>query len=213
MEDKNNTKAKLIKAGIKLFAKYGYTATSTRMIASEAGVNLSAISFHYTNKECLYVACLEYVLNKIMAYYEESYSQIEAAYETDAMTKEMAYGFIEKLLDLQIEVAFGKQYKTTLALIYRENELDYMRPLSSAVFERQEYIMARLLMTLAPDLTEKEALLTSRHINGGIIAFGEHENLVDFDESDFELDYRGKVWVFEAIKNNCLAVVKNLMKQ
>ena len=58
MNEQINTKDRLIRAGVKLFAKYGYAATSTRMIASEAGVNLSAIAFHYTNKEKLYQACL-----------------------------------------------------------------------------------------------------------------------------------------------------------
>ena len=69
MEGNNSTKTKLIKAGIKLFSQYGYAATSTRMIASEAEVNLSAIAFHYSNKERLYVACLEYMLEKVKGYY------------------------------------------------------------------------------------------------------------------------------------------------
>ena len=64
MNEQINTKDRLIRAGVKLFAKYGYAATSTRMIASEAGVNLSAIAFHYTNKEKLYQACLEYMQEK-----------------------------------------------------------------------------------------------------------------------------------------------------
>lgn len=212
MDDKSNTKKKLIKAGIKLFAQYGYTATSTRMIASEAGVNLSAISFHFTNKECLYVACLEYVLEQVMSYYADSYAEIEAAFDAGTMTAEKAYVFLEKLLDLQIEAAFGKKYKTTLALIYRENnELEYIRPLSSAVFERQEHSMAKLIMVLAP-VSEKQAMLTSRHINGSIITFGEHGNLMDFEDEDLDMDYRGRVWVFEEIKNNCLAIVKRLIE-
>ena len=57
MEDKASTKKKLLRAGIKLFAEYGYAATSTRMIAAEAGVNLSAISFHFTNKTPFYYVC------------------------------------------------------------------------------------------------------------------------------------------------------------
>ena len=56
MEGNNSTKTKLIKAGIKLFSQYGYAATSTRMIASEAGVNVAAIAFQCYKKERLYVA-------------------------------------------------------------------------------------------------------------------------------------------------------------
>ena len=77
MKEKVNTKDKLIRAGIKLFSKYGYAATSTRMIAAEAGVNLSAIAFHYTNKECLYQACLNYIVEKIREYYSPIREKIE----------------------------------------------------------------------------------------------------------------------------------------
>ena len=151
MEGNNSTKTKLIKAGIKLFSQYGYAATSTRMIASEAEVNLSAIAFHYSNKERLYVACLEYMLEKVKGYYAASYMEIEGTFKQDAMTPQKAYEFLEKLIDLQIEVAFAPQYKTTLALIYWENNgPGDMRPLSAAAFDRQERVMAELIQTVAP---------------------------------------------------------------
>ena len=44
--------------------------------------------------------------------------EIEGPLNRDAMTPQKAYEFLEKLIDLQIEVALP-QYKTTLAL--REN--------------------------------------------------------------------------------------------
>lgn len=214
MEDKASTKKKLLRAGIKLFAEYGYAATSTRMIATEAGVNLSAISFHFTNKECLYVACLEYVHKKVMDYYESSYAEIEEAFQSDKMDEEAAFHYLGKMIDQQIEVAFNKKYQNTLALIYWENkEIDYVRPLSSAVFERQEFAMARLIMVLAPKITEKQAVLASRQINGSIIAFGEHGNLVQLEEEDYEVDYKGSSWIYDEVKNNCLAIVKNLMNR
>lgn len=213
MDDKSNTKTKLIKAGIKLFAQYGYAATSTRMIASEAGVNLSAISFHFNNKECLYVACLEYVLIKVKSYYADSYAAIEDTFEKGEMTPEKAYRFVERLIDLQTEVAFGKQYQNTLALIYRENnEVEYIRPLSSAVFERQEHVMAKLIMTLAP-VSEMQAMLTSRHINGSIISFGEHRNFVDFEVDSLRINYQSSKWMHDEIKKNCLAIIDRLIRK
>lgn len=214
MEDKANTKKKLLRAGIKLFAEYGYSATSTRMIAAEAGVNLSAISFHFTNKECLYVSCLEYIHEKVMKYYEASYAEIEEAFNEGNMTTELAYSYLGKLIDQQIEVAFDKKYQNTLALIYWENkEIDYIRPLSSAVFERQEFAMARLIMVLAPQIQEKQAVLASRHINGSIIAFGEHGNLMHLNDDDYDLEYNGSSWIRDEVKNNCLAIVSNLINR
>ena len=36
-QEQMNTKERLVRAGVKLFSKYGYAETSTRMIATEAG--------------------------------------------------------------------------------------------------------------------------------------------------------------------------------
>ena len=119
-------------------------------------MNLSAIAFHYSNKERLYVACLEYMLEKVKGYYAASYMEIEGTFKQDAMTPQKAYEFLEKLIDLQIEVAFAPQYKTTLALIYWENNgPGDMRPLSAAAFDRQERVMA--------ELDRKSARLNSSH--------------------------------------------------
>ncbi len=48
------TKQTLIEAGIKLFGEHGFSGTSTRGIARQAGVNLGLISFHFGTKERLY---------------------------------------------------------------------------------------------------------------------------------------------------------------
>ena len=215
MEDKASTKKKLLRTGIKLFAEYGYAATSTRMIASAAGVNLSAISFHFNNKECLYVACLEYVHEKIIQYYEESFDEIEKAFQENQMTEELAYHFLGRMLDQQLEVAFDKRYQTTLSLIYQENKAieQNVRPLSAVVFEKQEYTMARLIMALAPKVSEKQAVLASRQINGSIIAFGEHRNLLQMTDDNYEEEYKDSSWMRDEVKNNCLAIVKNLMNK
>ena len=212
MEGNNSTKTKLIKAGIKLFSQYGYAATSTRMIASEAEVNLSAIAFHYFNKERLYVACLEYMLEKVKGYYAASYMEIAGTFKQDAMTPQKAYEFLEKLIDLQIEVAFAPQYKTTLALIYWENNgPGDMRPLSAAAFDRQERVMAELIQTVAP-VSQSQAIIASRHINGSIISFGEHRGFIE-DLIPKPLEGESvPLWIREEIKGNCLAIVQRLMK-
>ncbi len=58
---KKDTKKLLIIHAGKLFADYGFDGVTTRMIAESAGKPLSAIHYHFTNKEDLYVAAFEYV--------------------------------------------------------------------------------------------------------------------------------------------------------
>ena len=53
------TQERLIKATQALIASYGYDAMTTRMIANTAGVSLSAINFHFNNKEELIATAIE----------------------------------------------------------------------------------------------------------------------------------------------------------
>lgn len=50
------TRNSLITAAGELFAEFGYSGVTTRMIADRAGVRLSAIHYHFGNKEKLYIA-------------------------------------------------------------------------------------------------------------------------------------------------------------
>ena len=51
---KVTTENKIIMAANKLFAQKGYSATTTRDIAKEAGTNLALINYHFGSKENLY---------------------------------------------------------------------------------------------------------------------------------------------------------------
>ncbi|MBG59213.1 MAG: hypothetical protein CMJ16_02020 [Peredibacter sp.] len=53
MTDKD-TKGKILKIAHELFSQKGYDGVSVREISSAAGVNISAISYHFENKEKLF---------------------------------------------------------------------------------------------------------------------------------------------------------------
>lgn len=59
----NDTKGRLVEAGLKLFGLHGMEATSTRSLAREAGVNLAAIPYHFGGKQGLYRAVLEHIVS------------------------------------------------------------------------------------------------------------------------------------------------------
>ncbi|MFO1378854.1 MAG: CerR family C-terminal domain-containing protein [Chitinivorax sp.] len=51
-----DTRKRLIEAGIGLFGQYGYDAVTTRQLAETAGVNQAAIPYHFGGKEGVYRA-------------------------------------------------------------------------------------------------------------------------------------------------------------
>jgi AcrR family transcriptional regulator len=56
--DAEATRAQLITAGRRRFAKYGYAATTVREIAGDAGVNVALINRYFDSKEGLFEECL-----------------------------------------------------------------------------------------------------------------------------------------------------------
>jgi AcrR family transcriptional regulator len=55
MAERDETRQRILEAAGPLFAEHGFNATSVRTIIEHAGVNLSAVNYHFRSKEQLYV--------------------------------------------------------------------------------------------------------------------------------------------------------------
>lgn len=62
---RHSTGAQLVAAGLHLFGRDGFEATSTRAIAARAGTNISSIAYHFGGKDGLRVACADAVVAAI----------------------------------------------------------------------------------------------------------------------------------------------------
>ncbi len=58
-----SAKDRLIEAAIKIFALHGYEGASTRLLAKEAGVNISASMYYFTDKNGLYKESMKHLAN------------------------------------------------------------------------------------------------------------------------------------------------------
>lgn len=67
-ERTRETRERLIRAGLSLFSKHGLEGVRTRQLAEAAGVNQSAIPYHFGGKEGVYLAVLEHVAGSIVAH-------------------------------------------------------------------------------------------------------------------------------------------------
>lgn len=66
-ETRLDARERLIRAGIEIFAENGFNATTTRMLADKAQVNLSAIPYYFKTKEGLYLAAVEHIADQLGA--------------------------------------------------------------------------------------------------------------------------------------------------
>ena len=67
LKDAEGTRQALIRAGLDLFGRNGFDATSTREIAQAAGVNSAGIAYHFGGKDGLRQACAEAIIARLQA--------------------------------------------------------------------------------------------------------------------------------------------------
>ncbi|WP_159084707.1 CerR family C-terminal domain-containing protein [Dongshaea marina] len=65
MSKREQSKQRLLEAGLNVFSRYGYLGATTRTIAQEAQTNISVIAYHFGNKEGLYHAVIESFISDI----------------------------------------------------------------------------------------------------------------------------------------------------
>ena len=86
------TRAALVAAGLDLFGRRGFEATSTREIAAAAGVNLAAIAYHFGSKDGLRLACADFIAARTLAENMEIFERAEVTanpvYEIDQLIED-----------------------------------------------------------------------------------------------------------------------------
>lgn len=71
------TRARLIDSAMRLFGERGFGAATTRDIAVDAGVNAPALQYYFGNKEGLYQACVEYIIERVWEQVREAVDDAE----------------------------------------------------------------------------------------------------------------------------------------
>ena len=59
------TRVALIRAGLALFGRNGFDATSTRQISTAAKANIGSIAYHFGGKEGLHAACARHIVETV----------------------------------------------------------------------------------------------------------------------------------------------------
>jgi len=77
---------RLIEAAIEQFGQHGKSAVGTRAIADAAGVQMSAITYHFGGKDGLYLACARHIVEQISGRVERMLA-FAASHGTDSGDK------------------------------------------------------------------------------------------------------------------------------
>ncbi len=163
---KLKSEERILLAAIKIFADYPLELASVRAIAKEAGVNSSAITYHFKTKENLYLEVIHRVVSQVRQFQFQSDTPL-----TDA---EAAKNELRAFFGRMIDMIYGNPYAVSFAkIILRE----HLAP--SAVYEQlNEDTFKRILnrltdavLCLTPDTDRRRAMLQCFSMLGQVIGF------------------------------------------
>lgn len=120
-------KEQILEASEELFAEFGYDATSVRMIAQKATVNIAMISYYFGSKELLFTELVEYRASKfrlklqdIQKEIKDPVSQIEIMIST-YIDKVITNHLFHKILHRQISLQNTSDINQQIQIILMKN--------------------------------------------------------------------------------------------
>ncbi|WP_368910911.1 CerR family C-terminal domain-containing protein [Proteus vulgaris] len=94
------TQEKLVQEGIKLFALHGISGLRTRQLAQDAGVNQSAIPYHFGGKLGVYTAVIQYIATELAS--EIHFDQFDNKLQSLLKENKLDRGSLASLISLLV---------------------------------------------------------------------------------------------------------------
>lgn len=209
-KDNATTADKLIKATRILISKYGYEATTTRMIANLAKVNLSAISFHFGNKENLVREAMVSSSEKLSKYYCELADEVRVFLKEDPDNKEKAWEYLDSYLSDRIRRMFDEKSWINIGLISHEHDLPETSRgiVAETLIRDNEQILAELILCVSKKKDKFQAALIARMISAAIISYIEKPLLNQHMEAAMEIDLQDTKAVSDAMHEYFMQSIK-----
>lgn len=174
------TRQRLIDAALEIFGEYGFQGASTRMLADKAEANLATIPYYFKNKEGLYCAAAQYIVDRIKEHTGPVFDKIDDALEKRPLPREQAIELLHLYVDVFVMVLVGlKEADSWASFVMREQ----MHPgaafeiLYSGLMRRTNEICARLLAAIFDQRADAASIrIRAGTIFGQILIFRTSRN-------------------------------------
>lgn len=116
------TRENLVKSAMRIFARDGFDAASTRTIADDAGVNQALISYHFRNKNGLYLAVFENIVKIMRLNMGNSLDALQGLIQSENADEELVKSLLFAFCDNAIDVLVNDEMNDIAKLILREQQ-------------------------------------------------------------------------------------------
>lgn len=199
------TTAELLKeSAIKLFGTYGYEGTSVRLIAKNAGVTAGQITANFGSKENLLNEIVMDMYTSTCKDYDPIIGEYEYLKKNNLCTEKDVWKFIEKIIDIQINFTLDIKNIYAVQIMNVHMFSDRTRTSTKLVQLTKSKIEDTLAQMLRDVFKQKKLLhvkTISRAVNGAIVSFAEHPDLLYNEVVTGQYMPQAKEWMREYIKN------------
>jgi len=169
-----DTRLLLLEAATTSFAYDGFHATSLKQIARTAGVNQALIAYYFGNKQGLYLAVFEAIVEQIQARVGPRIEALQASLESGTGSDpEELRGALFSIVDAMLDLLSGDESREWALLITREqaSPTDAFEIIYSGVIGKMLGLATQVIQRLKPGIAEQEARLLAVLIMGQILVF------------------------------------------
>lgn len=152
-----DAKTRLLIVAERLFAERGFTCTSIRDLAAEAGVNIAAVNYHFRSKEELYLETLRHAMRRAKDITPHFARILRAAQRSG--TPEAARQGIAQFITAFVTHLYGRQGETDYSPALMSHEM--LHPTGALDIVVREFIEPRfeilkaLIRLARPDLKQE----------------------------------------------------------
>ncbi|MGK7914345.1 MAG: TetR/AcrR family transcriptional regulator [Prochloraceae cyanobacterium] len=153
----SDTKDQILNVAEQLFAERGYAGTSLRQLIKEAGVNLSAVHYHFGSKEELFRAVVARTAQPIVKKSLEELTLAQSR-EGDLSVEAILEAFMSPSLEIFISNDAQKERSTNCAKLMGRcrTEPDPIQKIADAEFEELRTAYLDVLQRILPDRSRNE---------------------------------------------------------
>ena len=186
MLNSDYTKQRIIEAAYDLFGKVGYTATTVRMIATQADVSISAIPYYFGSKENLFMQVSDISFKEFEDRFSEINLKINSYLNSSSKDIKQAYSL---LLEFTDNYVFDKKNEKQIRFFFQlRSSQDCPKVIKGNLYDVSVRPIENLIEILNPELGKKEAMSTAYFLVGGQLFFFYHKASIikQFEAVDFD---------------------------
>lgn len=173
------TRQKLLTAAIDVFGRMGFDGTTTRALATAAGVNQQAIPYYFGGKEGLYLAAAEHLAGRITSHVGHLRQQlqgrlIEAERSGKSLSPAEARALLAQLLQTMAAVLVSVESEAWARFLIREQmePTEAFRRVYGGAMRPTLMVARRLVaIVLGDDPDSEHVRLRTLSLVGGVMVF------------------------------------------